>query len=604
MKDSDWKGVKSLSDKLGNMRRTHTCCELGANDVGAEVVLMGWVQRRRDHGGVIFVDLRDREGITQVVFNPEVSAEVHKKAHVLRSEYVIGIRGKVEKRLEGMANPNLKTGEIEVFATELSIFNAAETPPFVIEDNVDVSENIRLKYRHIDLRRTLLQKNIISRHRAAASVRQYLNSRKFIDIETPVLTRSTPEGARDYLVPSRVNPGQFYALPQSPQIFKQLLMISGFDRYYQIVKCFRDEDLRADRQPEFTQIDMEMSFVGEDDVMDVAQGLMAMLFKDVLDIDLTIPFPRLSYEDAVGRFGLDKPDIRFGMELVNISDIVENAGFKVFADAVKKGGTVKALNAKGCMHFTRKEIDDLADFVSVYRAKGLAWIKVHEDSWQSPIAKFFSEEEKQAMARRLDMQAGDLVFFVADQPKVVNEALGYLRNFLGKKLGMIKENTFSFVWVTRFPLLEYDENEKRNQALHHPFTAPLEEDYDLLEKDPLSVRSRAYDLVLNGSEIGGGSIRIHQRKLQERVFAALGMDRETYEEKFGFLLSALDSGAPPHGGIAFGFDRLVMILCGQSSIRDVIPFPKTQKAACLLTNAPSEAGKAQLDELSLRIKKL
>ena len=604
MKDSDWKGVKSLSDKLGNMRRTHTCCELGANDVGAEVVLMGWVQRRRDHGGVIFVDLRDREGITQVVFNPEVSAEVHKKAHVLRSEYVIGIRGKVEKRLEGMANPNLKTGEIEVFATELSIFNAAETPPFVIEDNVDVSENIRLKYRHIDLRRTLLQKNIISRHRAAASVRQYLNSRKFIDIETPVLTRSTPEGARDYLVPSRVNPGQFYALPQSPQIFKQLLMISGFDRYYQIVKCFRDEDLRADRQPEFTQIDMEMSFVGEDDVMDVAQGLMAMLFKDVLDIDLTIPFPRISYEDAVGRFGLDKPDIRFGMELVNISDIVENAGFKVFADAVKKGGTVKALNAKGCMHFTRKEIDDLADFVSVYRAKGLAWIKVHEDSWQSPIAKFFSEEEKQAMARRLDMQAGDLVFFVADQPKVVNEALGYLRNFLGKKLGMIKENTFSFVWVTRFPLLEYDENEKRNQALHHPFTAPLEEDYDLLEKDPLSVRSRAYDLVLNGSEIGGGSIRIHQRKLQERVFAALGMDRETYEEKFGFLLSALDSGAPPHGGIAFGFDRLVMILCGQSSIRDVIPFPKTQKAACLLTNAPSEAGKAQLDELSLRIKKL
>ena len=604
MKDSDWKGVKSLSDKLGNMRRTHTCCELGANDVGAEVVLMGWVQRRRDHGGVIFVDLRDREGITQVVFNPEVSAEVHKKAHVLRSEYVIGIRGKVEKRLEGMANPNLKTGEIEVFATELSIFNAAETPPFVIEDNVDVSENIRLKYRHIDLRRTLLQKNIISRHRAAASVRQYLNSRKFIDIETPVLTRSTPEGARDYLVPSRVNPGQFYALPQSPQIFKQLLMISGFDRYYQIVKCFRDEDLRADRQPEFTQIDMEMSFVGEDDVMDVAQGLMAMLFKDVLDIDLTIPFPRLSYEDAVGRFGLDKPDIRFGMELVNISDIVENAGFKVFADAVKKGGTVKALNAKGCMHFTRKEIDDLADFVSVYRAKGLAWIKVHEDSWQSPIAKFFSEEEKQALTQRVDMQPGDLVFFVADQPKVVNEALGYLRNFLGKKLGMIKENTFSFVWVTRFPLLEYDENEKRNQALHHPFTAPLEEDYDLLEKDPLSVRSRAYDLVLNGSEIGGGSIRIHQRKLQERVFAALGMDRETYEEKFGFLLSALDSGAPPHGGIAFGFDRLVMILCGQSSIRDVIPFPKTQKAACLLTNAPSEAGKAQLDELSLRIKKL
>jgi aspartyl-tRNA synthetase len=593
-----------LSDKLGNMRRTHTCCELNANDVGAQVVLMGWVQRRRDHGGVIFVDLRDREGITQVVFNPEVSSKVHEKARVLRSEYVLGIRGKVEKRLEGMANPNLKTGEIEVFATELKIFNAAETPPFMIEDNVDVSENVRLKYRHIDLRRKLLQKNIISRHTAAASVRQYLNSRGFIDIETPVLTRSTPEGARDYLVPSRVNPGLFYALPQSPQIFKQLLMISGFDRYYQIVKCFRDEDLRADRQPEFTQIDMEMSFVGEDEVMDVAQGLMVNLFKDVLDIDLEVPFPRLSYEDAVGRFGLDKPDIRFGLELVDISDIVENAGFKVFADVVKGAGKVKALNAKGCLHFTRKEIDDLADFVSVYRAKGLAWIKIHENAWQSPVAKFFSEEEKQALTRRIDLQAGDLVFFVADQPKVVNEALGHLRNFLGKKLGLIEENTFSFVWVTRFPLLEYDENEKRFQALHHPFTSPVEEDYDLLEKDRLSVKSRAYDLVLNGSEIGGGSIRIHQRELQERVFAALGMDRKTYEEKFGFLLSALDSGAPPHGGIAFGFDRLVMILCGQSSIRDVIPFPKTQKAACLLTNAPSEADKTQLDELSLRIKKL
>jgi aspartyl-tRNA synthetase len=586
------------------MRRTHTCCELGAGDVGTEVVLMGWVQRRRDHGGVIFVDLRDREGLTQVVFNPEVSPEVHEKAHVLRSEYVIGIRGKVEKRLEGMTNPKLKTGEIEIFVTELKIFNAAETPPFMIEDNVDVSENIRLKFRHIDLRRRLFQENIINRHKAAASVRQYLNSRKFLDIETPVLTRSTPEGARDYLVPSRVNPGLFYALPQSPQIFKQLLMISGFDRYYQIVKCFRDEDLRADRQPEFTQIDMEMSFVGEDDVMDVAEGLMTKLFKDVLNFDLKTPFPRLSYEDAVGRFGLDKPDIRFDLELVNISDIVENAGFKVFADVVKKGGIVKALNAKGCINFTRKEIDDLTEFVAVYRAKGLAYIKVHEDSWQSPIAKFFTEDEKQALAQRIDMQTGDLVFFVADQPKVTNEALGNLRNFLGKKLGLLQENTFSFVWVTRFPLMEYDENEKRYQALHHPFTAPLEEDYDLLENDPLSVRSRAYDLVLNGSEIGGGSIRIHQRQLQERVFAALSMDRKTYEEKFGFLLSALDSGAPPHGGIAFGFDRLVMILCGQPSIRDVIPFPKTQKAACLLTDAPSEADKAQLDELSLRIKKL
>ena len=593
-----------MSDKLGDMRKTHTCCELGADDVGMEVVLMGWVQRRRDHGGVIFVDLRDREGMTQVVFNPEVSPKVHEKAHVIRSEYVIGVRGNVKKRLEGMTNPKLKTGQIEVFATELKIFNAAETPPFMIEDNLEVSENIRLKFRHIDLRRPIFQKNIIKRHKAAASIRQYLNTLGFIDIETPVLTRSTPEGARDYLVPSRVNPGLFYALPQSPQIFKQLLMMSGFDRYYQIVKCFRDEDLRADRQPEFTQIDMEMSFVGENDVMDITENMMVTLFKDALDIDLNTPFERLSYDDAVGRFGLDKPDIRFALELVDISDIVRDAGFKLFSDVAKKGGIVKALNAKGCIDFTRREIDDLTEFVSIYKAKGLAWIKVREDSWQSPIAKFFTDDEKQAIAKRIDMQPGDLVFFVADQPKITNEALGQLRNFLGKKLGMIDENTFSFVWTTRFPLLEFDENEKRNQALHHPFTAPLDEDCGLLEKDPLSVRSKAYDLVLNGSEIGGGSIRIHQRKLQERVFAALGMDRETYEEKFGFLLSALDSGAPPHGGIAVGFDRLVMILCAQPSIRDVIAFPKTQKAACLLTNAPAQAGKAQLDELNLRIKKL
>ncbi len=593
-----------MSDILGKMRRTHHCCELGLNEVGKEVVLMGWIQRRRDHGGVIFVDLRDREGMTQVVFNPEVSPKVHEKARVLRSEYVIGIKGKVEKRLEGMANPKLKTGEIEVFATELKILNSAETPPFLIEEELDVSENIRLKFRHIDLRRPMLQKNLMIRHKAASSIRQFLNNEGFIDVETPVLTRSTPEGARDYLVPSRVNPGLFYALPQSPQIFKQLLMISGFDRYYQIVKCFRDEDLRADRQPEFTQIDMEMSFVGEDDIMNITEKMMARLFNDVLNISLDLPFPRLSYDDAVGRFGLDKPDIRFDLELVDISDIVENAGFKVFSSVVKKGGIVKALNAKECVDFTRKEIDDLTDFVSVYRAKGLAWIKVREDSWQSPIAKFFTDEEKSELEQRIGMEPGDLIFFVADQPKITNEALGHLRNFIGKKLGLIEEERFSFVWVTRFPLLEYDETEKRYQALHHPFTAPLEEDYALLENNPLSVKSRAYDLVLNGSEIGGGSIRIHQRKLQEKVFAALGMDRDTYEEKFGFLLSALDSGAPPHGGIAFGFDRLSMILCGQSSIRDVIAFPKTQKAACLLTNAPSEAGKNQLDELFLRIRKV
>lgn len=593
-----------MSDTLGEMRRTHTCCELGADDVGKEVVLMGWVQRRRDHGGVIFIDLRDREGITQVVFNPDVNKTVHEKAHVIRSEYVLGVRGTVDNRPEGMINSKLKTGEIEVLVTELKILNAAQTPPFLIEDKIDVSETIRLKYRHLDLRRPRLQRNFILRHKASASLRNYLNHSEFLEIETPVLTRSTPEGARDYLVPSRVNPGQFYALPQSPQIFKQLLMISGFDRYYQIVRCFRDEDLRADRQPEFTQIDMEMSFVGEEDIMAVSEGMMKVLFQNVLDIGLKPPFARLTYDDAVDRYGLDKPDIRFGLELKDISAIVKDSGFKLFAGVVKKGGIVKALNAKGCINFSRKEIDDLTELVAVYRAKGLAWIKVRENEWQSPIAKFFTDDEKAALARRIEMEPGDLVFFVADQPKIANEALGHLRNHLGKKLGLIDESVFNFVWITEFPLLEYDETGKRFQALHHPFTAPLEKDYGLLTDDPLKVKSRAYDLVLNGSEIGGGSIRIHQKDIQEKVFEALGLKRESYEQKFDFLLSALESGAPPHGGIAFGFDRLVMLLCGQSSIRDVIAFPKTQKAACLLTNAPSKADKAQLEELSLKLRLL
>jgi aspartyl-tRNA synthetase len=584
------------------MRRTHSCCELGAEDIGTEVVLMGWVLRRRDHGGVIFIDLRDREGITQVVFNPAVDTEVHAKAHAIRNEYVLAVRGKVDPRPEGMVNSNLRTGEIEVLVSELKILNPAKTPPFLIEDNIDVSENIRLKYRHLDLRRPQMQNNLKLRHRATASVRNYLNGRDFLDLETPVLTRSTPEGARDYLVPSRVNPGQFYALPQSPQIFKQLFMISGYDRYYQIVRCFRDEDLRADRQPEFTQIDIEMSFVGEEDVIETAEGMMAAVFKDVLDTELSTPFKRLTYAEAVGRYGLDKPDTRFGFELKDISDIVAGSGFKVFAGAVKKGGIVKALNAKGCNHFSRKEIDDLTDFVAVYRAKGMAWIKVKENDWQSPIAKFFTDDEKKALAERIDMEPGDLIFFVADQPKIVNEALGNLRNHLGRKLGLIDEKKFDFLWVTRFPMFEYDEGEKRYQALHHPFTSPLEEDYGKLQDDPLAVQSRAYDLVLNGFEIGGGSIRIHQREIQEKVFKALGMDRKDYEDKFGFLISALDSGAPPHGGIAIGFDRLVMLLCGESSIRDVIAFPKTQKAACLLTGAPSTTSKQQLEELHLRLR--
>jgi len=593
-----------VSDLLGNMKRTHTCNELRDTHIEQEVVLMGWVQHRRDHGGVIFIDLRDRQGITQIVFNPVISESVHGKAQEIRNEYVLGIRGKVASRPGDMRNSNMETGDIEILVEELKIFSQAKTPAFQIDDRVETSETLRLQYRYLDLRRPQLKNNILDRHKASMAIRNYLDSNGFIDIETPFLTKSTPEGARDYLVPSRVNPGNFYALPQSPQLFKQLLMIAGFDRYYQIVKCFRDEDLRADRQPEFTQIDMELSFVNEAEIMEIAQGLIQQIFKKVLGKVLTTPFPSLTYDEAIERFGLDRPDIRFGLELCNVSDIVKDANFKVFSSVVKKGGLVKAINAKGCASFTRKQIDELTDFTSVYKAKGLAWIKIKEDQWQSPIAKFFTDDEKQALAQRLDLEPGDIVFFVADQPKITNEALGQLRNELGRRLKLISDDVFAFTWVTHFPLFEYDETEKRYQSLHHPFTAPHEEDIDKLSTNPLNIKSRAYDLVLNGIEIGGGSIRIHDSDLQKKVLNCLGIETEEAHEKFGFLLEALESGAPPHGGIAFGLDRLMMILCREDSIRSVIAFPKTQKATCPLTEAPSKAGSAQLQELAIKVSRI
>ena len=590
-----------MTDLLGNMKRTHHCCELSATDIGREVVLMGWAAHRRDHGGVVFVDLRDREGITQIVFNPEISAAVHEKAQEIRSEYVLGVKGKVIARPDDMVNPNMKTGSVEVIISELRIFSRAVTPIFQIEDRAEASESVRLQYRYLDLRRPQLKNNLLARHKATLAIRNYLDNKGFIDIETPFLTRSTPEGARDYLVPSRVNPGNFYALPQSPQLFKQLLMIAGFDRYYQIVKCFRDEDLRADRQPEFTQIDMELSFVAEQDIMEIAEGMIVTIFKKVLDMDLVTPFPRITYDEAMARFGIDKPDVRFGLELCDVSDIVKNTGFKVFANAVKTGGLVKAINAKGCSSFTRKQIDELTEFAAIYKAKGLAWIKIKENEWQSPIAKFFTDEEKEALRQRLDLEIGDIVFFVADSSKITNEALGQLRNELARRLNLISDNTFSFTWVTHFPLVEYDETEKRYQALHHPFTSPLEEDIEKIETDPLSVKSRAYDLVLNGIEIGGGSIRIHSTDLQSKVFKCLGINEAEANEKFGFLLNALASGAPPHGGIAFGLDRLMMLLQKEDSIRNVIAFPKTQKATCPMTEAPSKASAAQLIELGIKV---
>jgi len=585
---------------IHELKRTHHCNDLTAADVGQEVVLFGWVATRRDHGGVLFVDLRDREGITQVVFNPEMDPKVHELAKHLRSEYCMAVKGKVSPRPQGMANPRLHTGEIEVLANEFEVFSPSKALPFQIEDQIDVSEELRLQYRYLDLRRAPMQKNFILRHKVAMAARNYLSSQGFLEIETPFLTKSTPEGARDFLVPSRIHHGMFYALPQSPQLFKQLLMMSGMERYFQIARCFRDEDLRADRQPEFTQIDIEMSFIDQEDVIQSMEGLVKAMWKEGLGTELKPPFPRLSYDEAMARFGLDAPDLRFGMELKEITEVFKATSFKVFADTIAKGGIIKAINAKGKADLSRSEIDELTKFVGIYGAKGLAWIKVLPNEWQSPIVKFFSEDEKKALQQALDMQVGDLVMFVADKPKVVNDALGNLREHLAAKLGLIDESKLAFVWIYDFPMFEYDEKEARPAAVHHPFTSPRVQDIEGLEADPFKARTQAYDLVLNGHEIGGGSIRIHDPKLQSKVFDILKINIEDAKKKFGFLLEALEYGAPPHGGIAFGLDRLIMIMAGVSSIRDVIAFPKTQKGTCPLSEAPSHVSATQLLELGIR----
>ncbi len=586
---------------VGSLSRTDTCGVLNESDIGREVVLKGWVQTRRDHGGLIFIDLRDRWGLVQVVFSPEYSEEALELADRMRSEYVIAVRGLVERRPEGTENPNLATGAIEVRAAAAEILNSAKTPPFYIEDGIDVDENLRLRYRYLDLRRPEMQRTLELRHRAAKATRDFLDQEGFIEVETPMLSKSTPEGARDYLVPSRVHPGCFYALPQSPQLFKQILMVSGIDRYFQIVRCFRDEDLRADRQPEFTQIDMEMSFVNAEDVMSLTEAMIAEICRQTVAIEVPTPFPRLSYQEAMDRFGSDKPDLRFGLELVDVTDLAADCGFKVFSSAAKGGGMVRGLRAPGCGGYSRKEIDELTKFAQTYKAKGLAYFIVTEEGFRSPIAKFFTEDELATIGERFGARPGDLLLFVADQPSVVYAALGALRRMFGERLGLINEKEFRFTWVVDFPLLEFDEDEGRFVAMHHPFTSPREEDIPLLDTEPGRVRAQAYDLVLNGMELGGGSIRIHRRELQEKLFKAIGLDETEAVEKFGYLLEAFEFGTPPHGGIAFGFDRLVMLLARRRTIRDVMAFPKTQSASDLMTGAPDRVSAGQLAELHIKL---
>lgn len=584
------------------MSRTHYCGEVNETAIGQRVSLKGWVQKRRDLGGLIFVDVRDRSGIIQVVFNPEISETATAIGETLRNEFVVHIDGLVVERAEGQVNAAMKTGKVEVQVDSAEIINAAKNPPFAIEDQTEVGEDLRLKYRYLDLRRPAMFETLKMRSDVTKTIRNFLDSEGFLDVETPILTKSTPEGARDYLVPSRVHDGEFYALPQSPQLFKQMLMVSGVDKYYQIARCFRDEDLRADRQPEFTQIDMEMSFQTMEDIIELNERLMVQVMKDVKGIDIDPGFERMSYRDAMDRFGSDKPDVRFGMELTDVSELVKDSAFKVFTGAVESGGQVKLINAKGqAGNYSRKDIDALGEFASRYGAKGLAWLKVEEGGVKGPIAKFFEGDMADSLIAAADAEAGDLLLFVADSKTVVADSLGALRMKLGKDLGLIDQSIFKFLWITDWPLLEYDDKDGRYYAAHHPFTMPFEEDLDKLSTEPQNVRAQAYDLVLNGYELGGGSARIYRRDIQEKMFEVLGFSKEEATEQFGFLLEAFEYGTPPHGGIAFGLDRLVMLLAGRTNLRDTIAFPKTASASDMLTEAPSAVSSAQLEELNLAV---